>query len=564
MEKRLSDLSLANSYDAGHQSLSWSPGEPIGLLSGIDIQALIDSPDAREIVPNLPVQALYYALKRHGFSDSLELLPLLSQEQVIHMADYEAWDRDDFSPKRMMNFLRPFAAISSEELYNRFSELDEEYQIATLEGLFTVHEVEHIHDLPIGLEDKVYAMPCNTVFYELHLEDQEDIIFVENLMESAREHNMRYAYSLLSHTTFNPPHENEAQIAQFRKARLEEDGFVDYEESLQIFRPIDRQALRAKWQKDEASFAPLQDALRIQNSEYTFFDACLIQARGDGTDVDGLYQVHQNILHLANALCAAARVSADDPHGLHRVLEQGKSLVSLGLEYLAGGSIELGSKIVTAEHPKVLFQSGFAMIEDLRVGAIRALRRLGMPRAAHLERLYQARQWGAMLLDIDRHWLEFIGLESAEILKGLFNRFPMVAVASELDKKRIEFRPISSLADAYELELSVQAVLAFFAKISLSGKTIDRPFELILRDLATESLRQGISVSNWNVESSTHQLLDAWRDHLRQESTLWMIGERSSREESLGLCISMMHDSLHGLIILPESPKSRPSREELI
>lgn len=564
MEKRLSDLSLANSYDAGHQSLSWSPGEPTGLLSGIDVQALIDSPDAREIIPNLPVQALYYALKRHGFSDSLEILPHLSPEQVVHMADYEAWEADEFSARRMMNFLRPFAAISTEELYNRYTQLDEEYQIATLEGLFTVHEVEHIHDLPIGLEDKVYAMPCNTVFYELHLEDKEDIVFVENLMESAIEHNMRYAYSLLSHTSFNPPGENELQIAQFRKARLEEDGFVGYEESLKIFTPIDRKALRVKWQSRQASPEHSQDALMLHNSEYSFFDACLIQAREDGTDVDGLYQIHQNVLHLANALCAAAQVTVDDPHGLNRVLEQGKALVSLGLEYLADGSIELGSKIVTAEHPKVLFQAGYAIIEDLRAGAIRALKRMGMPRAAHLERLYQARQWGAMLLDIDRHWLEFIGLESAEILKGLLNRFPMVAVASETDSKRIEFRPIASLADAYELELSVQAVMAFFAMISLSGKTIDRPFELILRDLATQSLREGLAVSGWNVESSTEQLLEAWRDHLRQESTLWMIGERQSREESLGLTISMIHDNLHGLIILPEGPKRGLTREELM
>ncbi|RZA10917.1 MAG: hypothetical protein EOP10_33960, partial [Proteobacteria bacterium] len=164
MEKRLSDLSLVQSYDAGHQSLSWLPGQPAGLLAGIDIQALIDNPDARDIVPNLPVQPLYYALKQRGFSDSLEILPFLSQEQVIHFADYETWDGDEFSPSRMFNFLRPFAAVSEEELYTRFTELDEEYQIASLEGLFIVHEVEHIHDLPIGVEDRVYPMPCNTVF----------------------------------------------------------------------------------------------------------------------------------------------------------------------------------------------------------------------------------------------------------------------------------------------------------------------------------------------------------------------------------------------------------------
>ncbi len=566
MDKRLNDTVLANSYDAGHQSLSWDPGLPGGLLAGIDLQAIIESPDAAEIIPNLPVQPLYYALKQRGFEESLEILPLLTQEQVIHMADYEAWDGEDFSQKRMINFLKPFAEVSSEQLYQRFSELDDEYQIATLEGLFTVHEVEHIYDLPHGVEDRAFPMPCHTVFYEMALDDKEDIAFVETLMESCREHNMRYAYALLSHSTFNPPAENEAQVYQFRKARLEEDGFVSYEDSLRIFSPLDRRSLRLKWQGESLSQGRehSKNALMLQGSDLNFLDACLIHARDHGADLEGLFQVHQSLLFLANALCAAARVNVDDLQGLHRVLEQGKALAALGLEFLADGSLELGARIILGEHPKTLFQAGYGIIEDLRAQTIKVLKRMSLPRAGQLERLYLSRQWGQMLLEIDRNWLELIGMEAAEILKGLLNRFPMVAIVSIEDSKRIEFRPIASLADAYELELSVQAVMAYFAQVVLSGRDLDRPLELILRDMAAESLRKGLQPLNWNIESSTTQLLDAWRDHLRTESSLWMLGARESREESLSLAMSMIHDGLHGLIILPEGPKRANSHEEMM
>jgi len=565
MDKRLNDTVLANSYDAGHQSLSWNPGLPGGLLAGIDLQAIIESPDAAEIVPNLPVQPLYYALKQRGFEESLEILPLLSQEQVIHMADYEAWDGEDFSQKRMLKFLKPFAEVSSEQLFQRFSELDDEYQIATLEGVFTVHEVEHIYDLPHGVEDRAFPMPCNTVFYEMALDEKEDIEFVELLMESVREHNIQYAYALLSHSTFNPPAENEAQVYQFRKARLEEDGFVSYEDSLRIFSPLDRKSLRQKWQKESAlGDEHSQDALMLQGSDLNFLDACLMRAREEGADVEALFQVHQSLLFLANALCAAARVNVDDLQGLHRVLEQGKALAGLGLEYLADGSLDLGAKIVLGEHPKALFQAGYGVVEDIRAATIKALKRMNLPRAGQLERLYVSRQWGQILLEIDRNWLELIGMEAAEILKGLLNRFPMVAVVSSEDSKRIEFRPISSLADAYELELSVQAVMAYFGLIVLSGRDLDRPFELIMRDMATDNLRKGLQPLNWNIEESTNQLLDAWRDHLRSESTLWMVGARESREESLSLAISMIHDGLHGLIVLPEGPKRSSSHEEMM
>jgi len=97
MEHRLNDAQLLASLDAGHQSLPWEPGQPSGLLAPLDLGAIAASPNAAEIVPALPVQALYYALKQQSIEDVLEILPLVSQEQTERMLDYEAWERDVLS-----------------------------------------------------------------------------------------------------------------------------------------------------------------------------------------------------------------------------------------------------------------------------------------------------------------------------------------------------------------------------------------------------------------------------------------------------------------------------------
>lgn len=558
MEKRLDDIALATRFDAGTQSLPWDPGQPTGLLAGIDIKSILESPDAREIVQELPVQPLYYALKQKGFEESLEVLPLLSQEQVTHMADYEAWDGDRFQPKKLFRFMKPFGAVSTELLYQRFSELDEEYQIASLQNVFKVYEVEHLFDLPEGVQDRAYAMPCNKVFYEILLDDKEDVEFVEELMNAAKEENLRYAYSLLGHSAYSLPNESEAQVALFRRARLEEDGFVSYEESLSIFAPIDRKALAKRWKHEGHS----KDAVMLQGSDLVFLDAVLMRARDQGADVDALFQVHQNLLFLANALCAASQVSVDDIHGVHRVLEQGKALVSLGLEYAADGSIDLGAKIILKEHPKTLFQAGYGIVEDLRADVIKSMRRMFLPRSERLERLYASRQWGQIVLEIDRYWTENIGLEAAEILKGLLNRFPMVAVGSPDDPKRIVFHPVNSLGDFYELELSVQAILAFCAAVALSGKDMNKPFELILREAASEYLQEGMQPGSWQVDGSVEQLVNAWRDKLLKESDLWMAGNVESEEEALGLATTMIHECLHGLVVVPKRQKRSESETE--
>src|SRR6478735_4930090 len=81
MENRLSDSFVASSLDAGHQNLAWEPGPPSGFLAGIDIKAILADPHAEEIVPELPAQALYYAIKQVGIEESLDLLPMLTPEQ---------------------------------------------------------------------------------------------------------------------------------------------------------------------------------------------------------------------------------------------------------------------------------------------------------------------------------------------------------------------------------------------------------------------------------------------------------------------------------------------------
>src|SRR6478735_4168747 len=182
MENRLSDSFVASSLDAGHQNLAWEPGPPSGFLAGIDLKAILADPQAEEIVPELPAQALYYAMKQAGIEESLDLLPLLTPDQVERMLDYDAWSHDELVPKKFFSFLKAFGEVSREQLYQRFSELDEEYQLAALQGYFRVYEVENAFDLPEGIAETAYRMPDDKVFYEILSEDPEEIAFIEELM----------------------------------------------------------------------------------------------------------------------------------------------------------------------------------------------------------------------------------------------------------------------------------------------------------------------------------------------------------------------------------------------
>lgn len=570
MDNRLTDFALVAGLDAGHQNLPWNPGQPGGLLASVDLKAIMKDPHAAAIVPSLPVQPLYYALKQQGLEESLDVLPLLTDEQVVRLIDYEAWSHDRLDPKKLFDFLKAFGEVNSEELYRRFSELDEEYQLASMQSKVRVYEFDSIDDLSEDLADRLQAMPCGKVFYEILTEDQEEYEVINSLIEASKEHNTRYAYALLGHAAYAPPNEIEDQVAQFRKARLEEDGFISFNESLELFAPIDRQKLSQRWNEARAS---TQGLLPAWDKNFSFLDLTLAKARDSGIDIDELFRIHQGFLYLANALCAAARVEPDDVQGLHRLLEQGKSLASLGLESLAKGQLDVGLEILRAEAPKTLFKVGISIVEELRQGVVDKVKALGLPGADELARYYAARQWGKILVLLERQWLERIGLEATEILKGLFNRFPMFPFEEALDdtsgkaadKKaapRIIFQPIYGLDAFRELEISVAVILGTFACVVRTGFSLNQPFELILREAAIQSLARGVTGSYVNFEEDIPQLLQAWRDGLRAECERWYVGDEAMLDEVLNLVSARIHDGLHGLIILPA--RGEAHREERI
>ncbi len=548
MENRLSDSFVASSLDAGHQNLAWEPGPPSGFLAGIDLKAILSDPNAAEIVPELPAQALYYALKQQGVDEVLDLLPLLSSEQVERMLDYDVWTQDELVPKKFFSFLKPFGEISREQLYERFSDLDEEYQLAALQGFFRVHEVEDPYDLPEGIAETAYRMPCNKVFYEILSEDPDEVAFIEELMESLRENNMRYAYAILGHATYQPPGEALAQVARFRRGRLEDDGFVSYEESLGIFAPIDHAALLRKWNQTERT----QDltSLALQGGSGLFLDAVMLAARDENVSIDELYQLHQSFLYLANSLCAAGQVGPEDVAGLNRLLEQGKALVSLGLEYLGQGDLGLGIQIVRGESARTLFRVGLSLVDALREDVIQRLEGMHWPRAERIRRFYIARQWGQILLELDRHWITQVGLQAGEVLKGLFNRFPMVPMRMMQDQNRIVFAPIVNLREYLQLERNLQSIMGYLYAATWSRLPLHQAIDLILREAAMEAIR------NADEDSNVPRVLEQWKQRLKLERSQWWVGEPTGQDEVLDAVIDMIHEELHGLIVLPRAGRS--------
>jgi len=470
MASRLSEESLKAMLDAGQQGLAIKPTLGLELLSPplIDFDQLLLSDDPEVAVQALPPQLLFQSLLQRGVEDCLEVLPLLSTEQVVRILDYDAWREDRLEPLKMIRWLNLFKEVGDEELYRRFRSLDEEYQIGLLNPLIEMFDSDEYEDMSDAEQDDLNALPCHTLYYRIKTEDPRVQEFVLGLIEATMGTDVDYAYALIAHASHLPPNEEEEAIARFRRARLEEDGFVSYEESLNCFKAVDPEALRVKW-SFELLHQP-EGLVPAAASESAFLQRVL-QAKPEVWQGQVVADLRQRLAFLGNSLGAATLIEPDDNRGLRTLLEHARSLISLGLDFLAGGQLDAGSEILLKEHPQLLFRTGLSLVRRLAEATLQRLAQHGLPRAEDMRRQLLLDKRGVLELTLDQQLLPLLGLTLTERLKGLCNRFPArpVGMIEEgATAQRTLFAPINSRLQLAELAAAIDGVTGLLYLASLA------------------------------------------------------------------------------------------------
>lgn len=500
MASRLSDETLKEIYESGTQGLLWQPDgvgmqdqaivpdagpnaggsvEYRGLIGTVDLDALLDTEDPAEAVALVDPTVMYHSLLQKGPEDSLDIIPLLTPEQFVKVVDYEGWDRDRLSLGAAMRWLDACRSVSKEELFRKFSSLEEEVQIGLLGPFVDFLEEDQYEHLPQEEQDTFQQLPCRTAWWRIKSDDPTTRNMIEDLVDGGSGVDLPYTYSLLAHAANLPPNEQEEMARQFRTARLEEDGFVAFAEAQTIFRNISAEPMAKKY-----GFADVRScldgglgvgstAVAVSEAPHSFFNDVIAELRrkssrssemADFETADSGFDPHvvmQTLAHLINTVCSAVQVTPENEAGMKLVMSQVKGLVGSALDLLSESDVARACRILSAEHPRELFRFTLGVVDVLRSDTIQALRDAAIPAADKIERLWRLGHFGKLLYCIDTELLETVGFESAEMLKGLFNRFPMRAVSQRFlpdGDRRIVFRNLSCRTDVMFLSRDVAQI----------------------------------------------------------------------------------------------------------
>jgi hypothetical protein len=305
------------------------------------LDAILSHPRAGELVRSTTCQDFFVLVHEIGPEDSLEILRLASDEQVISILDMACWHRDRANlaafdkwmgllakaePRRLARLIREDETGSlALWLYNSASIAlpEEDEDISNLPGdYFTIDGAFFVSVLPRPQETE-------TQF------DERTALMREILSRVADQDFDAYR-AFLFHAAGVIPSQVEEEAYRLKTVRLAEQGFDPFEESIAIYTKIKKEDFFKAPQKKAPSREDLQQAglvpyFSTHSPDMGLFGKALSLVK-DSRQLMGL---QSEFAVLCNKLIVADSIAIEGRANLNLVVKKAGGYLSLGLEDLA-------------------------------------------------------------------------------------------------------------------------------------------------------------------------------------------------------------------------------------
>lgn len=331
---------------------------------GRKADAIISEPDAEQLVPTLPVQELYYAIKEVGLADAADLVALASPEQVQGFVDLDVWERDHLDERRIDAWIDTLADAGYEKLGSVLEKLDAEVVALWLQRQAVIYDLT-IETPPEEPEGHYYPTPDRFYLIDI-LPGGEEGKALERTLDWIYRYDLELGRRIIMGAKWELGSDLEEHAWRWRQGRMADLGYVDFYEALSIYQYLDPASVKA----DEGSFvAPppetpteLPAVLAGSLDEAGFFGKALATLPSDA-DVERL---HATLVLLINKAMAANLVDPGDFEMGKEALARAVATVGLGLEFLARGDVARAGHVLTSVALERIFRVGFSLTLQLK------------------------------------------------------------------------------------------------------------------------------------------------------------------------------------------------------
>lgn len=428
---------------------------------------LLAERDVDAAVRALPGDELYYVLHELGHQDAGPLLSAATAEQLQVVLDFALWQRDRIAPDTLADWVEAMAHASPDRIARWLAGLDAELVALILRRGARIHDITQE---PAPEEPEGTFFPTPDGFFVLDVvglprEDGADLsdgdehdraAVIIRLVDSLYRADKHLARRLLVAASGELDSELEEAAYRWQRGRMEDLGFSDYYEALEVYRELDLASVRI----GDGKQAPLRATGDVGGGDALRVPTALAQRLGDvgGSPFaraaqklaagDEIEELRFALVALTNRVLAADRIAPGDDEAVAATLQRLAATLDLAIERLAPGDDERGVAALRTIPLVRLFRAGVTMIGKVR-------------------RLAQALLRGG---PFGRQALELAEPEDAAVLESLTRVRPLYLRLLDQPPAAGE-RPFQSLADLARAGAAIERAAA--AQVMLHGLGVE-------------------------------------------------------------------------------------------
>jgi Family of unknown function (DUF6178) len=471
-----------------NEMLSPLVGSALRVETKEQLDEFLSRPDAAHVVRNASFEEVFFTIKHIGLSDSLDLLQLVSGKQIRGFLDLDCWRKDAFVRKPFMEWIAAFVQAGPEE---------------TMKDLIHVYEIDR-DDPPTSTQ--LIFTPDNRFGVE-PLEQGEASTIGMLILDALFKYNPGLGTQILTNVRYTTAIELEETAYENKTRRLEMHGFVDYYDAMSIYAtpPVGETKVVADREKTE----PIPGEENPGNLPAVFADsllggAFLMKAFAQITDPVESDRFAQELTALGNRILSANLVNLGELDSIRPALEEMRDFLTIGLEYLTGGRVDVAPRALRENYVQTVFTIGFEQVVRLREEA---------------DRLAQIRGFKLVMLDeADQQFVEALRRFKPLIAEeGRYRGFESLA---DVERTRVRLDQLVRMVEVFMVTFpSVRESLrktfnSATVQFGISGRFEPVPLKA---DELDRFLARGFKLPEVGVPDAITPFAHKWWTELREE-----------------------------------------------
>lgn len=346
------------------------------------LDALLSHEKPQEAVRALAPFSLYHLIREIGYHDTTDLAMLASPAQIQTFIDLDAWRRDEFQERGLIEWLKPVLSLEHEAFKAMLKDLDLEPMVLLLQRNIQVFTFDEDGEAPPELiATQTPYETLDGVYAVIMPDDEETVVVIRSLLKRLYSLGAHVAHRFLEACRWELHSSLQETAYEDRTRRLSEVGFVPVEEALEIYTWRNPSSTRTTW-LGELQDAPEAPSLRLEETflvpdlfrEATdesqgFFSQTLRHLAAlslEGKAHPDMDRIGLALVSLTNKAMVADAVEPRDLAAARNIFIKTRGYLSMALEFLTGKNLDIAALFLMRRGLGDLFQLGYSLTLQLR------------------------------------------------------------------------------------------------------------------------------------------------------------------------------------------------------